>query len=211
MKRCNQPILNIIGLIMGGFLLVSLSLLQGGCSTTAPTYTDARYNNPAWAPIHSAGVRYYYLPDIETYYDMLDNNFVYLEQGQWHFNATLPYHYNNYDLYNGYAIVLNSNVYQPWTHHQRYIANYPRYYYKSLYQNEKAADIRGYNENDRKEIYWNTADRNNINTQRNNGNNMHQPAVNRPPQNVNYPGKNIGRPVKVKANMKRSKINEGQN
>ncbi|TDW47831.1 hypothetical protein EV144_104117 [Flavobacterium sp. 270] len=61
---------------------------------------------PAWGPVGYSDVRYYYLPDLETYYDVSTSNYVYLNDGRWVRTRSLPSVYRNYDLYNEYKVVL---------------------------------------------------------------------------------------------------------
>lgn len=62
---------------------------------------------PAWGPAGYAEVQYYYLPDIEAYYDVQSSMFIYFAGGAWIHRSHLPHHYRNYDLYGGYKIVLS--------------------------------------------------------------------------------------------------------
>jgi hypothetical protein len=188
-----------------------LFLALNGCVTTSLVNQRMQYSNPPWAPAYNPGVRYYYIPDIETYYDLSDQGFVFLDNGQWLFSNTLPPIYSGYDLYNGYVIALNQSVYQPWMHHQFYVSNYPRFYYRSLYSNTEIQNIRGFNENERKPVYWKQEDRERMNElrQRNSSESKHE--ISRPPQNSNYYGKRIGQPVKVQPHMRENKQgNQGQ-
>ena len=57
-------------------LLVLLLLGVVGCGTTFSLNASGQYTNPSWAPPYSDGVRYYYLPEIETYYDLSNNDFI---------------------------------------------------------------------------------------------------------------------------------------
>ena len=61
---------------------------------------------PPWGPAASVGVRFYYLPDIEAYYDVSTSMFIYLSNGRWIYAAHLPPRYGNYNLYTGYKVVL---------------------------------------------------------------------------------------------------------
>ena len=61
---------------------------------------------PAWGPAGYDDVRYYYLPDLETYYDVNTSNYVYINNGKWTRSRSLPVVYRNYDLYNEYKVVL---------------------------------------------------------------------------------------------------------
>lgn len=61
---------------------------------------------PAWGPAGYTDVRYYYLPDIHTYYDVNNGQYIYLTNGKWMRATTLPVAYRRYNLYNGYKVVL---------------------------------------------------------------------------------------------------------
>lgn len=185
-------------------IFISLSGLTS-CGTTSFISAGVQYTNPSWAPPYQSGVRYYYLPDIEAYYDLSDQDFIYLDNGQWLFSPLLPLMYSGYDLYNGFVIALNFNVYQPWMHHQNYVSHYPRFYYRNVYRDAEITTIRGFNENERKPIYWKQEDRDRINDLRKNDRNERKQEVTPPPQRTGYYGKNIGQPVKVRPNMKENK------
>jgi len=61
---------------------------------------------PSWGPVGYPEARYYYLPDIQSYYDIQSATFIYDGNGRWHRKASLPGRYRNYDLYDGYKVVL---------------------------------------------------------------------------------------------------------
>ncbi len=122
-------------------------------------YYDYSYNNPAWAPVYYPGVRYYYFPDIESYYDLSTREFIVLNMGQWMFVPSIVPFYSAYDLYNSYIVVVNTRVYQPWMHHQYYNSHYPRYYYIDYYDYSNIPYVRGFNENQKGAIYWDQNER----------------------------------------------------
>lgn len=62
---------------------------------------------PAWGPAGYSDVRYYYLPDIESYYDIQSAKFIYILDNRWVRRTYLPPRYRNYDLYRGYKVVMN--------------------------------------------------------------------------------------------------------
>ncbi|SHG20773.1 hypothetical protein SAMN05444372_103181 [Flavobacterium micromati] len=62
---------------------------------------------PAWAPVGYADAEYYYLPDVEAYYDVRQTQFIYYGNGRWMRSRYLPGQYRNYDLYGGYKVVLH--------------------------------------------------------------------------------------------------------
>ena len=151
---------------------------------------------PSWAPAYAGQVHYYYLPDIEVYYDVWNHEYVYLDNGMWMFSPDLPPMYAGYDLYNGHVVVLDQRVYEPWRHHHLYLEHYPRYYYHSVYHpSPRYPDHpRGYNENQKQPIY---APRNvspsNTTNSRPQGGSVTAPRS----QPVEYRGHGVGQPVKV--------------
>lgn len=135
-------------------------LYGDGMSLSYDSYGSYSSYNPTWAPDYYNGARYYYLPDIESYYDISNRSFVMLRNGQWQFVSNINSYYPSYDLNNGFVVVLNTGVYQPWMHHQYYHSHYPRYYYRDYYDHNNIPYVRGFNENQRSAIYWSERDRN---------------------------------------------------
>ena len=87
-------------LIAGFALLVANSL---------PAQVSVSVNigaRPDWGPVGYTEANYYYLPDVEAYYDVRQSNFIYANNGTWLAARTLPARYRGYDLYAGPKIVL---------------------------------------------------------------------------------------------------------
>lgn len=124
------------------------------------------YGSPSWGPTYYSGVRYYYFPDIEVYYDLSTNEYVFFRDGRWLVSRSMPSMYAGYDLRSGFVVSLNTSVYRPWLRHSYYCSHYPRYYYKTRYRNDYGR-MRGYNENDRRPHY---RDNNGPNRPNNNSN-----------------------------------------
>lgn len=61
---------------------------------------------PPWGPAGYSDVRYYYLPDVESYYDIYAEQFVCYIDGEWLHRKRLLSPNKNYDLYDGYKIVM---------------------------------------------------------------------------------------------------------
>jgi hypothetical protein len=80
---------------------------------------------PMWGPAGYASVDYYYLPDIECYYYVPRQQFVYLSGPNWVFSANLPSRYRGYDLYGGYKVVCEGP--RPYTHFYDHRVTYARY------------------------------------------------------------------------------------
>jgi len=136
--------------------------LFSGCDlyTYVTPSAQVSYSNPSWAPPYVSGVRYYYLPDIEAYYDLTTQEFVYLDNGQWSYSQNLPDIYAGFDLNTCFTVAIDFNTYQPWMHQQYYVSHYPRYYYRDYYDHSNIPYVRGYNENSRSAILWNENQRN---------------------------------------------------
>ena len=83
-------------------LLVSTNTMKAQVSVNVNLGTP-----PSWGPAGYSAVDYYYLPDVQSYYDIKAKQFIYLGNGQWVRSRNLPTQYRNYDLYNGYKVVLN--------------------------------------------------------------------------------------------------------
>lgn len=148
-------------------VLLCASMLSG-CALYTPVASTVQTSrqevvivreNPRWAPPAYQGARYYYLPDIECYYDLSSDEFIYLYDGSWRYSRSVPSYYSNFDLDNSFTVVLNVNVYRPWLHHQYYVSHYPRYYYRDYYDHSNIPYVRGFNENRKSAIYWSEQDR----------------------------------------------------
>ncbi|MCL4481916.1 MAG: hypothetical protein M1445_04765 [Bacteroidetes bacterium] len=78
---------------------------------TVQAQISVRFNigsAPQWAPVEYADAHYYYLPDVEAYYDVQSSMFIYLNGRTWVHRTYLPYRYRNYDLYRGYKVAMNN-------------------------------------------------------------------------------------------------------
>ena len=89
-------------LLVFGILLMLAGSAQSQLSVRVHIGTP-----PAWGPAGYNDVRYYYLPDVEAYYDVQSSMFIYMSGNRWVHRAYLPARYKNYDLYGGYKVVMN--------------------------------------------------------------------------------------------------------
>ena len=84
---------------------------------------------PKWGPVGYTDVQYYYLPDVEAYYDVPSSMFIYYERGAWIHRAHLPGRYRNYDLYRGYKVVMNDyHGNAPYSHFKDHKMKYAKGY-----------------------------------------------------------------------------------
>lgn len=88
-------------LIVVGIILFITSAMQAQFSLSFTFGTP-----PPWGPAGYSTVRYYYLPDVEAYYDVRASTFIYFSGSAWVRNTSLPGRYRNYDLYRGYKVVM---------------------------------------------------------------------------------------------------------
>jgi len=89
-------------LFIVGFMLVLAGSTQAQISVKVHIGTP-----PAWGPAGYNNVQYYYLPDVEAYYDVQHSMFIYQSGNAWVHRSYLPTRYRNYDLYGGYKVVVN--------------------------------------------------------------------------------------------------------
>lgn len=112
---------------MKKIFLISVVLLNAVCYK-AEAQVSVNINigrQPIWGPTGYDYVNYYYLPDLDVYYDVPRGMFVYFDLGRWHFGASLPERYGRYDLYNSYKVVVNER--NPWLRHTYYRSQYAGY------------------------------------------------------------------------------------
>ncbi|TDD77070.1 hypothetical protein [Flavobacterium caseinilyticum] len=111
-------------IIAGIIILVSGHSMQAQVTVNVNTGTP-----PAWGPAGYSAVDYYYLPDVQSYYDVRASQFIYLGQGKWIRSRNLPTQYRNYNLYNGYKVVLNDyRGSTPYTNFKSHKAKYYKGY-----------------------------------------------------------------------------------
>ena len=135
-------------LITAGIFLFASSLMHSQVSVSVNIGTP-----PVWGPVGYANVDFYYLPDIEAYYDIRATQFIYFSGGKWCRSRYLPGPYRNYDLYNGYKVVLHD-----------YHGTHPYYYFNT----HKTKYYKGYKGGPQQSIGKNP------NYHENNGNGYHE-------------------------------------
>ena len=137
-------------LIALGIILFASSTIHAQVSVNVNIGTP-----PAWGPVGYSNVDYYYLPDVEAYYDIRATQFIYFNGGRWTRSRYLPGPYRNYNLYNGYKVVLNdyhgSKPYSNFKNHKvKYYKGYHGKPQKSIGSN-RSNDHREYDNHGYKE------------------------------------------------------------
>jgi hypothetical protein len=82
-------------------------------------------SQPDWGPVGYDRADYYYMPDIDTYYDVPARQYVYLNDNRWIRSSSLPTRYSNYNVYNNYKVVINER--NPWERDNIYRTRYAKY------------------------------------------------------------------------------------
>lgn len=84
---------------------------------------------PQWGPVGYSDVRYYYLPDVQAYYDIPSSMFIYYNGYTWVRRSSLPTRYRNYDLYNGYKVPMSEyRGDRPYSNFRKHKVQYARGY-----------------------------------------------------------------------------------
>jgi hypothetical protein len=111
-------------------LFIAGLLLFFACSTQAQLSVRVNIGTPPqWGPSGYTDVQYYYLPDVEAYYDVPSSMFIYYNGMTWVHRRSLPTRYRNYDLYNGYKVVMSDyHGRTPYTHFREHKQQYARGY-----------------------------------------------------------------------------------
>ena len=128
--------------IILGIILIFAGSTQGQLSINVHIGTP-----PAWGPAGYNSVRFYYLPDIEAYYDVQNKMFIYYSGNTWVHRSYLPARYKNYDLYKGYKVVLNNyHGNSPYIHFKENKSKYAKGYKGSVQRNVGVRDERNNNQ-----------------------------------------------------------------
>jgi len=197
-------------------IFCTASLFQS-CETTQPVVDETSeriVSPPYWAPAYDnvEQVHYYYLPDLEIYYDAWASEFVYLDGGQWIFSPFLPPMYTSYDLRSAPVVILDYRVHEPWLYHELYVSHYPRYYFQSIPAGPDLLRPRGLDENINKPVFYGPRENSSSNTD---APKKPLPLISTSPsmvspsktQRAKYNGKTTGHPVKVDKKMMKPKEN----
>jgi len=106
-------------------ILIAGILIFLGAPLKAQVSLSLNFNigsQPVWGPVGYDEVQYYYLPDIDSYYYVPQHRFYFYNGRSWIYSSSLPPRYANYNLYNGYKVVVNER--EPWRHHKIYQEKY---------------------------------------------------------------------------------------
>ncbi len=115
---------------MKAIQILVLGMLLSMSSMNAQVSVNINIGNPpAWGPVGYTDIRYYYLPDIEMYYDINTAMFIYFSNGGWVRTAYLPRRYRHYDLYGAYKVCLHDYGPNPYIYYKSHKIKYYRGYH----------------------------------------------------------------------------------
>ena len=161
-------------------LAIGLMLILAGSAQSQLSVKVHIGTPPAWGPSGYSNVRYYYLPDVQAYYDVQTSMFIYIAGNQWVHRTYLPARYRNYDLYNGYKVVMNDyRGNTPYSHFKEHRVKYAKGYRGEFQKTNGDRNDRNYNQrnahtatqpvrnvnqnNDRRQVQKSEGNRNNSN------------------------------------------------
>ena len=112
------------GYIMRYFLVLIAGVLLSS-TLNAQLTISLGFNvdrQPVWGPTGYDHVEYYYMPDIDVYYNVPQQRYFFYSGGRWISGASLPSRYRGFDMYNSYKVVVNERT--PYRNAARYRAQY---------------------------------------------------------------------------------------
>jgi hypothetical protein len=109
------------------FLLTALFVVALSSAQAQIKNITTSVTLPDWGVSGYDDATYYYIPAAETYYDVRNQEYVYMKDGKWVRNSEMPSSYSTYDLYNGYKVVLTDKK-EPFANHPALRAKYPKDY-----------------------------------------------------------------------------------
>lgn len=108
-------------------------------STQAQVSVNVNFGTPpVWAPAERVVTQYYYLPEIDAYYDVPAQRFIYVNRGVWVRTERLPARYSTYNLRNGRVVYLTDyRGSKPYAYHKNHKLKYKG---KKYYSNREHSD-----------------------------------------------------------------------
>ncbi len=105
------------------------------CCLSNPFFLNAQTHasvnsssQPIWGPVGYDLAENYYMPEIESYYNVRSRKYMFLINGKWVTSSTLPTRYSNFDLYHGYKVVINEK--NPYLRFNKHRVKYISYWNK---------------------------------------------------------------------------------
>ena len=104
----------------------TLLIIYGSSATTAQAQLQVSVNigvQPAWGPVGYDYARFYYFPDHDFYYDVVQARYVVWQRGRWVYLSAVPV--VGFSPYRSYKVVLTQP--QAYLYHDNHIRSYASY------------------------------------------------------------------------------------
>jgi hypothetical protein len=116
-------------LLLKSAFLLALGLLVYTEPAQAQVQIQVGINQPYWGPPVPQGVQYYYIPEIDGYYDLYSQSYLFFDPvyGAWVSSPVLPRAYASYDPRFFHPVVIQYVGRQPWGYlrdHRAYCNNW---------------------------------------------------------------------------------------
>lgn len=111
----------ILAFVVGAFAALASPAAHAQVSISA------QFGHPAWGPAAPAGAQYYYVPEIDGYYDLAARNYIVQRNGRWAPVANVQ----GYNPASFHPVVVDYRGRQPW---QQYRDHHARYYRSGVMQ-----------------------------------------------------------------------------
>jgi hypothetical protein len=98
------------------------SALLAAPAAHAQVNVNVNLGHPAWGPAVPTGTQFYYIPEIDGYYDLAAQQYIVYRGGQWVPVAVV----DGYDPYQFHPVVLDYRGREPWMYVRANRARYPR-------------------------------------------------------------------------------------
>lgn len=111
--------------------LIILTVLVLGTFAFQTVNAQVRVNinigsQPLWGPVGYDRADYYYLPDVESYYNINTQQFIYPDRGRWITATALPPRFGRVNMYTMHKVVINNTI-DPYRNHNYYRTQYGKY------------------------------------------------------------------------------------
>ena len=113
---------------MKKFFYLSIIFLGLCMASTSQAQVSVNFNigsQPLWGPVGYDYARFYYMPEIDVYYNVATRKYTYYHGNRWVTKSKLPGRYKNFNIYRTYKVVMNDR--DPWRYHSRNRNSYSRY------------------------------------------------------------------------------------
>jgi len=138
---------------------------------------------PSWGPTGYDYAGYYYIPDINVYYDIAGSLFYYLSGSKWISNQYLPDKYRKYDLYSLYKVVINDS--QPWKDNKTHKKSYSQYKGDKTQEVIRNSNSSKYNNSKNNNASWVNTNKNNAGSAKQQTNSSKEKSKNQDKNNKN--------------------------